>query len=664
MRKKHFALLPLAVCPCGAAAQTDSISLDGVEVTAVAPGNSVASAVPRQQMGRGEMLRLGVFGIEDALKHVAGIVVKDYGGAGGMKTVSVRGIGAKHTAVVYDGIALTDCQTGEIDLSRYSLANMQRLELIIGDGDDIFVPARNMAAASTLQMDTDWGMPTAAAPTLRAGLTTGSWGMVEPSFYWRKQLGRRWKLCAQGDWLHAKNDYPFTLTNVNLVTRERRQNSRLGSGRGELNVQWLPAVGQQLRAKVYYNDHGRRLPGIVHLYTQDNDERLKERNAFAQVQYTGRLSASWLLKAAGKANWNASIYDVGIASGGIKSERYWQREYYATTSWLYVPTQWLLADYAIDYQFNNLNSTLSTPTSTVGGAVRVHPYRHSILQSLAVKVATGRLTATGRLLWSNYLNGVGQGTSAADAHRWSPSLAVSWQLLPARALYVRAFWKSIFRVPTFNELYYYHIGSTDLSPERTSQWNLGLTGRLPVGPATLQFTADGYVASVSDKIVAIPFNMFVWRMMNMARVAIRGLDLTAAASWHPSARHQLELTANYSLQHVLNHTRRASPYYNNQIAYVPRQTFAATLGWQNPWANVSATLSGMDSRWATNEHADGTRMAGFATLDLSAYRVFPIRRGSLTLRCALQNLLDKQYNIVAHYPMPGRSWQLSAGWTL
>ena len=117
--------------------------------------------------------------------------------------------------------------------------------------------------------------------------------------------------------------------------------------------------------------------------------------------------------------------------------------------------------------------------------------------------------------------------------------------------------------------------------------------------------------------------MFVWRMMNMARVAMRGLDLTAAASWHPSARHQLELTANYSLQHVLNHTRRASPYYNNQIAYVPRQTFAATLGWQNPWANVSATLSGMDSRWATNEHADGTRMAGFATLDLSAYRVFP-----------------------------------------
>ena len=75
------------------------------------------------------MVRLGIFDIEQALRHMSGITVKDYGGAGGLKTVSARGIGAKHTAVVYDGVALTDCQTGAIDLSRYSMDNMQSVAL-------------------------------------------------------------------------------------------------------------------------------------------------------------------------------------------------------------------------------------------------------------------------------------------------------------------------------------------------------------------------------------------------------------------------------------------------------------------------------------------------------------------------------------------------------
>ena len=88
------------------------------------------------------MMRMGMHSMTDALKHMAGLSVRDYGGAGGMKTVSVRGIGARHTAVVYDGIALSDCQTGEIDLSRYSLDHLSSVSLVIGDDDNIFQPAR------------------------------------------------------------------------------------------------------------------------------------------------------------------------------------------------------------------------------------------------------------------------------------------------------------------------------------------------------------------------------------------------------------------------------------------------------------------------------------------------------------------------------------------
>ena len=107
----------MSLCGHQVAAQNDSTlqqphELQRVDVVASRYGMEKRASVPVQRIDRERMLRLGIHSMTDALNHMAGLTVRDYGGAGGMKTVSVRGIGARHTAVVYDGIALTDCQTG------------------------------------------------------------------------------------------------------------------------------------------------------------------------------------------------------------------------------------------------------------------------------------------------------------------------------------------------------------------------------------------------------------------------------------------------------------------------------------------------------------------------------------------------------------------------
>ena len=170
MRLRHLLAMLLLLCTSDVTAQTDSVihTLDRVEVVTVRPTDGVRSTIPVQHIDRNRMLRLGSHTITDALSHMAGITLRDYGGAGGMKTVSVRGIGARHTAVVYDGIALSDCQTGEIDLSRFSLDQLSSVSLFIGDNDDIFQPARNQAAAATLCLETD-SRPTPQPLPVREG---------------------------------------------------------------------------------------------------------------------------------------------------------------------------------------------------------------------------------------------------------------------------------------------------------------------------------------------------------------------------------------------------------------------------------------------------------------------------------------------------------------
>jgi outer membrane cobalamin receptor len=161
-------------------AQSDSILLDDVEVIASAHKNRVLSTAPLQNIGSIDFLKFGVTDISDALHRLAGINIRDYGGTGGMKTVSVRGLGSQHTGVSYDGILLSECQNGEIDLSRYSLNNVERVSLAIGDNDDIFIPARQAAYPAVLSIETLKMLPSDYRAHMLTEIKTGSFGLFNP----------------------------------------------------------------------------------------------------------------------------------------------------------------------------------------------------------------------------------------------------------------------------------------------------------------------------------------------------------------------------------------------------------------------------------------------------------------------------------------------------
>ena len=86
-------------------------------------GNILASS-PVQTLSHADMERLGIRDMGDALKRFAGVQVKDYGGVGGMKTVNIRGLGAGHTGVVYYGVKVGECQSGQKYQSRFSHDNI------------------------------------------------------------------------------------------------------------------------------------------------------------------------------------------------------------------------------------------------------------------------------------------------------------------------------------------------------------------------------------------------------------------------------------------------------------------------------------------------------------------------------------------------------------
>ena len=633
---------------------TDRIhQLQEVTVTESRRTHIITSTAPLHILGRQEMLQMGVTDMADALHRLPGITLRDYGGAGGMKTVSVRGMGAKHTGVSYDGVMLSDCQNGETDLSRYSLENVDQLSLVVGDNDDIFIPARQASVAATLAIQT------IAPPTddTHAHLTTqvkaGSYGYISPFVRFAQNLSDRFAFSLAGEYTHADNHYPYTLENGDMPIHAKRDNNRMDAGHGEMNFVWNISQRDRLSGKLYYYDNDRQLPGPARYYTTLSGETLHDRNFFAQLQYQTRWSERWALKALTKFNWASSIYKDAVYPGGVNDASYWQREAYTAVALLFVPDKHWSFDYSADYAFNNLNGN---SWRTVVG----RPYRHSVLQSLTARWRNHRLTVLGRLLYSLYLNGNREGESARDMRRLSPSLSMSYQLLTDHEVYVRASYKNIFRSPTFNESYYYHYGSTDLKAESTDQLNIGLTWRNEHQHGlSWQATLDGYYNHVKDMIVAVPYNMFVWTCINVGKVQVWGLDATLRADYRFNDKHQLILSANYSYQKAENHTNPIALEYGNQIPYIPLHSGAFSITYENPWVNVGLHGMGVTDRHANIQHYEGTTVKGYADFGLTLYRTFHWGRHRLEGRIDIKNLFNAQYEIVGKYPMPGRNYLLS-----
>lgn len=629
----------------------NSYQLQDIIITENKKKNEITSTAPLYIISNKSLNIAGITDIADALNRIPGITIRDYGGAGGMKTVSVRSFGTQHTGVSYDGIMLSDCQSGQIDLSRYSLENVDDISLVIGDNDDIFLPAKNASLPAIININTIKSPTNDLLPHLTSQLKIGSFGYISPFVRYEQNLSHSFALSAIGEFVYAENDYPFTLRNISVVTKERRTNSRMKSGHGEANFIWNINKHNQLDGKLYYYDNDRLLPGQVRYYTNLSNEKLRDQNFFAQLGYRTFNGNNLSFKFKAKYNWAESKYKDGSYSDGIKDADYWQREIYSSACILYTPFADWAFSYAADYSFNNMNSSLSTDT---------RPYRHTILQSATIKYKTSRISIIGKLLYSLYFNDAQYGKSAKNLRKLSPSLSMSYKIFNDKNIYVRASYKNIFRSPTFNESYFYHFGSTDLLPETTDQYNIGFTFLKNVSNNTsLKITLDGYMNHVKDKIVAVPYNMFIWTNVNIGKVKVLGFDATANLSYKFSDRHSLIFTTSYSIQSAKNRTNPDSPYYGYQIAYTPLHSGSVSLCYENPWVNVTLHGTGMSSRSANNEHYEDSNIPGFFDTGITLFRSFKVLKNEITLKGDIKNLFNKQYEIVKAYPMPGISYQFS-----
>lgn len=624
-----------------------------VEARRISPALTATS--PLQVMGKADMERLGVHEVAEAVRHFSGVSVKDYGGIGGLKTVSVRSMGAQHTGVIYDGVSVSDCQSGQVDISRFSLDNVSELTLTIGQTDNIYQSARAFASAGTLSIQTARPDFTDSPFYLYANLKAGSYGMANPSVLYSQRLSQNTGLTVYGDFLRADGNYPFKMWNGNHLIDSRRNNSDIRTWRAEATLYTTLTPKQDLQVKAYLFDSQRGLPGGVIYDNPYAAERLYDKNYFGQFRYENRFSNRIKLQALGKFNysWNRDYNDE---ASGITDDRYRQTETYLSATLWAEPVKGLSFSLAQDFAYNYLSTTLDKCQ---------YPQRYTVLTAVAAHYRHRKFWATASLLNTYITERVRIGVAAADRKRLSPAFSLAWKPFEQSGLRLRLSYKDIFRTPTFNDLYYLVIGNTNLRPETTRQGNLGITwNRSRWGFLDfISLSADAYYNKVDDKIVAVP-SMFVWRMTNVGKVETIGTDVNLSAEWHVGKGLKCYLTGNYNFMQAEDVTDPSSKTWRNQIVYTPRHSGGGSLTVETPWANLTYNVTFASERYTLAQNLPDYRIAPYSDHGLSLSRQFRWKRHRLRVQLDALNLGGKNYEIIRFYPMPGRNYKISINYYL
>ena len=642
-------------------AQTPSDStvlhrLNEVEIKASHP-SSFLSVSPLQTLQTKEWAKMNVLQVSDAAKYFSGIQIKDYGGIGGLKTISIRSLGAGYSGISYDGIIVYDYQSGQSDLSRFSLENVQSLTLSIGENDEIFQTARHRASAGTLAIVSSAFSTDSKTKEIKAALKGGSFGFFSPSVSVTAPLNKTLKLNVFGEYLQSEGNYPYKQTsnaNPDSTSTKRRQNSDVTYYTFEANLAGKFNNGGILGFKTNYYRSNRGYPGPAILYNTYSGERSKDRTVFSQLNYTQKINRLFDFQVNAKFSFSSIDYTDknNKYPDGLLETFYYQREYYLNMTWLYTVSDKLSFSWANDGSYGNFSNSFQYCP---------FPSRITWLSALSGKYEIPRFTLTGSLL-NNFTEDRKEiDNSSKSSLHLSPYLGFSLKPSETVPVRIRGYYKNTFRFPTFGDMYTSLVPNSNLKPENASQYNLGATfttsfsDRVPF----LGFSVDAYHNLINNKIIALPLSsMFIWSVQNYGKVDIKGIDLNLKTQLKWNAKFKLNLSGAYTFQQVLDKTDKNSQLYNQQIPYTPHHIASGTAQLETSWVDFNYTLLYSGKRYYTQIIRPEYQISGYTDQSISLQKNFHWKDYQWLLSAECLNFLNESYEVVRSYPMPGRSFRL------
>ena len=627
--------------------QQDSIQ----EVEEVLANQIIHHYSKNSSLNTQDIEQLSPVDIGDVLMKISGVNLKSYGSLGGLKTVSMRGLGSNHSTIVKDGFSLSNTQTGQINLGQIEVDNVVGVVSSIGERYTTILPISAQISGSTFLIKTFENTFSSDTLQIRSSVKYGSFNQ-QFVYLGAKYQPKKWFFSATGAFRKSDGNYDYAYKNGSIHIEDERMNNdyqdyNFGASLGR---KWK---NKNFRLGYKHAEIDQGLPGAVILYNATQDERMttNDHSFFGDFQLNGE-KITLRTYANGRLN-HLRYTDPSFlnTSGGI-DVTYFNRSITGGVAFSTNKRKHLYFNGGTELVLSDLEED---------GQNFDHPSRiHSVsLIGINLNVESYKLIAQ---LSSQYIiEDNPNGLSGKDRFRVNPFLSIEQQGNGKMKLKQSLWYRNSFRMPSFNELYYNNIGNNLLEPEDANQVNYGVSF-LPIDKKISVFVRSNvYFNRVKNKIVAIPTkNLFVWSMQNVGKTNVYGFEVILDANYTLNKNWIFTTTGNYSYQRTLDVTDEKSPTYKNQIAYIPLQTVNFDVSLSFKKAGLRFSNYYVSERFSLNENIIANRVDGFLLSDLTIfYRYQWNNKQSLKIQFTAKNILNQSYSYIRSFAMPGRNYLIS-----
>ena len=655
-----------AFCPL-LTAQNEKDSIESTPLTeVVATAKEQKEIISAQKLSGQELDALNSFSVADAIRYFSGVQLKNYGGVGGLKTINIRSMGTNQVGVFYNGIQLGNAQNGQVDLGKFSMDNIEEISLYNGQRSKIFQSARDFGSASSIYIQPR--KPHFASnknTNIKANIKFGSFDLINPSLLMEYKINNNISLSFNGEWINASGKYKVhyrrVLPKSKIVAYDTvaiRQNGDINAVRLEAALYGTLEKGTW-NVNFYNYSSDRGVPGAVINNKWKRGERMQDINSFVQGNMKLAISDRWNtllnIKYASDythfENFDYTLYPT--------NNKFRQKEFYIATANLFYLTDFWDVSFSYDFQYNTLDADFQRMDNY---DIFAYPRRTSHWLSLATSLDLNRLKIQASLLGTLIHETVRKYNAPDDKHVMTPAVFASYRLLPNEDLRLNAFAKKIFRVATFNEMYYVEMISSNIKPEYATQYDLGLKyTKRPRYSIVKNIDAqiDVYYNLVEDKIICTPKSpLFKWTTYNLGLVKIKGLDVSVGNMFR-MGNVFLQTKLQYTYQEARNYTDPGDTFYGHQIPYIPWHsgTVIASALYKDWTLNYSFIYTG--ERYSQSDNIVYNHVQPWYTHDVSLVKKFRIKDMNFKATLEVNNLFDQDYEVIFNYPMPKRNYRFS-----
>jgi outer membrane cobalamin receptor len=567
--------------------------------------------------------------ISEVISENTPIFVKNYG-SGGTATISLRGTGAGYTQLAWNGVNISSPMLGQTDLSIIPAGFIDDLSIFYG-GASLSLNSGGIGGIINMETRPSWKDET----DLLTNVSAGSFGRYS-ALIKVKTGSKKFQSSTKALFQTAENDFSY-LNNFtsNDPAPEKRKNAEVNQNsfmqefyfRGEKNV---------ASARFWYQEADRNIPVPIINIQPDPGENQKDEFIRTMINYNGysgktdfNTSLSWFSEKLNYRNPQLSINSKNLTNT-IHFKSGLETDINEKTSLSFTLNDEISVANSVNY--NGIKSrNLAGITASA---------RRIIGERMGIKALIRQSIKDNSFLIPDF------------------SAGLDYKLFYNKEYLIKINFSHNSRVPTLNDIYWTPGGNKTLKNEYSYSGEFTYEMSEYVSPS-LSFNTQlsCYLIAIDNMIQWIPGVSGYWSPSNINRSNSSGAEANFSLSYVNNS-FKIRLITKYALNRaIIIRSQDGEEALGKQIIYTPEHLFNAGIrtGYKNYYLSWMSCFTG--KRFTKADNSD--YLSCYFINNISAGIKFPLGKNSFDINLKADNLFNVNYQTIAWYPMPGRSFLFS-----